>query len=365
MIDYKLQSPSGKPRSRSIPINFSGTTGEANAITDVDGISVGYRTLISGDGMRVVGQGPIRTGVTAILPRPRDALHIPCNAGFFRFNGNGEMTGAHWIEESGLLQWPIVLTNTHSCGVAHAAVAKWVVCHYPEHATEGVLPVAAETFDGELNDINGFHVTDEHVISAIESATHGPIELGSVGGGTGMVCYDFKGGSGSASRKVEVGESTFTVGVFVQANFGCRKDLVIAGTPVGKNFSGGEVRSKGMGSVIAILATDAPLLPHQLKRLSRRAVLGIGRTGTIGNDGSGDLFLSFSTAKPAKADDGMMIWCQLSNEILDPLFEAAVQATEESVVDSMIVNETMTGCDGTTAYALSHDKLRQLLQVNE
>ena len=364
MIDYKLKTPSGKPRSRSIPINFSGTTGEANAITDVDGVSVGYRTLISGEGMRVVGQGPIRTGVTAILPRPLDALHTPCNAGFFSFNGNGEMTGTHWIEESGLLQWPIVLTNTHSCGVAQAAATKWVVRNYPEHATEGVLPVAAETFDGELNDINGFYVTDEHVISAIESATPGPIELGSVGGGTGMVCYDFKGGSGSASRKVEVGESTYTVGVFVQANFGRRKDLVIAGTPVGMDLKGGEVRSKGKGSVIAILATDAPLLPHQLKRLSRRVVLGIGRTGTIGNDGSGDLFLSFSTAKPINSDDGMMIWLQLSNELLDPLFEAVVQATEESVVDSMIVNETMIGCDGTTVYALRHDKLRHLLQGN-
>ncbi len=362
MIDCTLQTPSGKFRSRAIPIPFSGTTGRFNAITDVAGVGVGYRTLISGSGDRVVGKGPVRTGVTAILPRPRNELHIPCNAGFFSFNGNGEMTGAHWVEESGLLQWPIVLTNTHSCGLAQDAVVKWVVNHFPEQAAEGVLPVATETYDGELNDINGFHVKTEHVFAAIDEAVSGPIELGSVGGGTGMICYDFKGGNGSASRRVVLGSETYTVGVFLQVNFGLREDLMIAGIPVGKLLPGGEIRAKGAGSVIAIVATDAPLLPHQLKRLSRRVVLGLGRTGTIGNNGSGDLILSLSTALPVEEDDEWVTSRHLRNECLDPLFEAVVQATEESVIESMIVNETMVGCNGITVRALDHDKLRNFIQ---
>ncbi len=362
MKDFKFYTPSGKSRSRTIPIEYEGTPGKNNAITDVDGVCVGYRTLISGQGPRIVGQGPVRTGVTAILPRPREKLYIPCNAGYFSFNGNGEMTGTHWIEESGVLQWPIALTNTHSCGLAQEAVTKWVVHHHTEHAAEGVLPVAAETFDGELNDINGFHVMEEHVFSAIESAKSGPIELGSVGGGTGMICYEFKGGNGSASRCVSIGDKTYTVGVFVQANFGRRKDLMIAGQPVGEHFGGSEIRSKPMGSVIAIVATDAPLLPHQLKRVSRRVVLGLGRTGTTGNDGSGDIVLSFSTTVPVAINKMSIALSHLRNRALDPIFDAVVHATEESVIDSMIANETMVGCDGTTVEALNHSKLKELLR---
>ncbi len=361
MEDFKLHTPSGKPRSRTIPIEFDGCPGKHNAITDVDGVCVGYCTLISGQGPRIVGQGPVRTGVTAILPRPPSKLNMACNAGYFSFNGNGEMTGTHWIEESGSLQWPIVLTNTHSCGLAQEAVTKWVVQYYAEHAKDGVLPVAAETFDGELNDINGFHVTEEHVIGAIERARGGPIELGSIGGGTGMICYGFKGGNGSASRCVEVDSKTYTVGVFLQANFGRRKDLIIAGQPVGKSLGGNEIRSQAKGSVIAIVATDAPLLPHQLKRVSRRVVLGLGRTGTIGNDGSGDIVLSFSTVIPVAVNKMSIALSHLRNKALDPIFDAVVQATEEAVIDSMIANETMIGCDGITVEALDHRALQGLL----
>ena len=311
----------------------------------------------------MVGKGPIRTGVTAILPRPHVQLHQPCYAGFHSHNGNGEMTGTHWIEESGQLQWPITITNTHSCGLVRDAIVKWVIQRMPEHEKYGLLPVAAETYDGELNDINGFHIKDKHVFAAIDTAEGGAIELGSVGGGTGMICYDFKGGCGSASRLVEVSGVTYTVGIFVQANFGRRKDLIISGVPVGKYMKGGEVRSKGMGSVIAIVATDAPLLPHQLKRLCRRVSLGLARSGTTGNDGSGDIFLGFSTAAPDYSDDGTSIIAStLTNEHLDPLFEAVVQATDEAVVDSMIANEAMTGCNGITAHAINHLALRDLLQ---
>ena len=356
-----LKTPSGKPRARSISIPFDGIPGPNNAITDVSGVLVGYHTLISGEGALVVGKGPVRTGVTAILPRPHDQLPLPCFAGFHSLNGNGEMTGVLWIGESGELQWPIGLTNTHSCGLVRDSIIKWAARHHPEHVADGILPVAAETFDGELNDINGFHVTDEHVFAAIDSAAGGAIELGSVGGGTGMICYDFKGGSGTSSRLVEILGKTYVVGVFVQANFGLRSELVIAGVPVGRHMGGGEIRSEEKGSVIAVVATDTPLLPHQIKRLCRRVSLGLARTGTFGSDGSGDIFLGFTTVNPTEFSDGFAMSISLHNERLDSLFMAVVQATEEAVIDSMISNQDMTGANETTAYAIDHSLLRQIL----
>ena len=355
-----LYTPSGKPRARALPVPLDGIPGPNNAITDVAGVSVGYSTLIAGEGPRIVGQGPVRTGVTAILPRPRESLHVPCFAGSYSLNGNGELTGLAWVEESGQLQWPITITNTHSCGVARDATIKWAKKNCPQAAYDWLLPVAGETCDAELNDIDGFHVTDAHVFEAIDTAAAGPIEQGSVGGGTGMICYDFKGGSGSSSRCVEIGGQSYTVGVFVQANFGIRRELRIAGIPAGKHMPGGEVRSKPAGSIIAVLATDAPLLPHQVKRLARRIPLGIARTGTISHDGSGDIFVAFSTAEPV--GEGVLASTPyLRNEHLDPLFEATVLATEEAIVESMIANATMTGCDGTTVYALDHAVLQGLL----
>ncbi|MEQ9488602.1 MAG: P1 family peptidase [Alphaproteobacteria bacterium] len=355
-----FQTPSGRSRARALPVPFDGAPGLNNAITDVAGVSVGYQTLVHGDGPRVVGEGPVRTGVTAILPRPRAMLHVPCFAGSYSLNGNGELTGLAWVEESGQVQWPITITNTHSCGVARDATIKWAKRNCPQAAYDWLLPVAGETCDAELNDIDGFHVTDTDVFAAIDAATDGPIEQGSVGGGTGMICYDFKGGSGSASRIASVEGQSYTVGVFVQANFGIRRELRIAGQPVGKHMPGGEVRSKPAGSIIAVLATDAPLLPHQVKRLARRIPLGIARTGTISHDGSGDIFIAFSTVEPA-GEGALLTTPFLRNDSLDPLFEAAVQATEEAIVDSMVANATMTGCDGTTVYSIDHAVLSDLL----
>jgi L-aminopeptidase/D-esterase-like protein len=358
-----LVTPSGAPRARSIPIPFEGQPGPCNAITDVEGVKVGYTTLIEGEGPLIVGQGPIRTGVTAILPRPHADLVQPAFAGYHSFNGNGELSGMHWIEEAGELLWPITLTNTHSCGLARDATIKWVFAQSFKDTTDWSLPVAGETYDGDLNDINGFHVSDQHVFDAIDSAESGPINQGSVGGGTGMICYDFNAGSGTASRQVEIAGKQFTVGVFVQANFGLRRDLVIAGVPVGRHITGGEVRSRGMGSIIAVIATDAPLLPHQLKRLSRRASLGIGRSGTIGSNSSGDIFLAFSTQQITRGDQpGPLNGVEyLSQPALDPIFAAVVQAVDEAVIDSIVTNTDLIGRDGITAVGIPHDELRKLL----
>ncbi len=355
-----FQTPSGRARARALMVPFDGAPGINNAITDVAGVSVGYRTLIRGEGPRVVGEGPVRTGVTAILPRPRPKLHVPCFAGSYSLNGNGELTGLAWVEESGQVQWPITITNTHSCGIARDATIKWAKRNCPQAAYDWLLPIAGETCDAELNDIDGFHVADEDVFAAIDGATDGPIEQGSVGGGTGMICYDFKGGSGTASRIAEVDGQPYTVGVFVQANFGIRRELRVAGVPVGKHMPGGEVRSKPAGSIIAVLATDAPLMPHQVKRLARRIPLGIARTGTISHDGSGDIFIAFSTVEPT-GEGALLTTPYLRNDCLDPLFEAAVQATEEAIIDSMVANVTMTGCDGTTVYSIDHAVLKDLL----
>jgi L-aminopeptidase/D-esterase-like protein len=303
--------------------------------------------------------------VTAILPRGRAKADIPCAAGYYSLNGNGEMTGILWIEESGELQTPITITNTHSCGVARDATIKWLVRHGIGAGQDWGLPVAAETFDGELNDINGFHLKDEHVLEALDKAAGGALELGSVGGGTGMICYDFKGGNGTSSRLADIGGRSFTVGVFVQANFGMRHELTVLGVAVGRRITGGELRSKPQGSIIAIVATDAPLMPHQLKRLARRVPLGMARTGAIGHNGSGDIFLAFSTANEAAyAPTAPTVRAleALSTEAMDPLFEATVEATEEAIIDSMVANATMTGRDGNTSIALPHDKLMQVMQ---
>ena len=357
-------TPSGKPRSRALGVPFDGAPGENNAITDVAGVEVGYATIIEGEGKLVVGRGPVRTGVTAILPRGRAGAATPVFAGSFSLNGNGELTGTIWVEESGQCEGPITITNTHSCGVARDATIRWLVENRPEAVTEvWGLPVAGETYDGELNDINGFHVKEHHIFAAIDGAQAGAIELGSVGGGTGMIAYDFKGGSGSASRIAEAGGESFTVGVFVQANFGLRRELVIAGAPVGRHISGGEVRSAPTGSIIAIVATDAPLLPQQCKRLARRVAMGIARGGTNSGNGSGDIFLAFSTANidAWAVGEAPRVARFLPNHAMDPLFTAVVEATDEAIVDAMVANETMTGRDDTTVIALPHDRLRDLL----
>src|SRR5213082_2673837 len=349
-------------RARDLGIPFEGTPGKFNAITDVSGVEVGYRTLISGEGKLEVGKGPVRTGVTAILPRGPASLNDPVYAGFFSLNGNGEMTGTPWIEESGFLEGPIIITNTHSVGVARDAVIAWRVKHGAADKTGywWSLPVVAETWDGWLNDINGFHVKPEDVWHALDTAHGGIIEEGSVGGGTGMICYEFKGGNGTASRKVDIKVAkdapprSFVVGVFLQANFGRRPQLVIAGVPVGKEIPG-EVYKKENGSCIAVVATDAPLLPNQLKRLARRVSLGLARTGTVSGNGSGDLFIAFSTANPNVASPDQITHDvqTIPNDLMDPLFAGVVQATEEAVVNALVDNHSMSGRDNHRVEALS------------
>jgi len=358
-------------RARDLGIPFEGTPGPLNAITDVAGVEVGYTTLISGEGKLEVGKGPVRTGVTAILPRGHDSLNDPVYAGVFSLNGNGEMTGTAWIEESGFLEGPVVITNTHSVGVARDATIAWRIKHGAADNTGywWSLPVVAETWDGWLNDINGFHVKPEHVAHALDTAHGGAIEEGSVGGGTGMICYEFKGGNGTASRKIDVKSSkdapprSFTVGVFLQANFGRRPQLTIAGVPVGKEIPG-EVYKQESGSCIAVVATDAPLLPHQLKRLARRVSLGLARTGSVSGNGSGDLFIAFSTANPKVADPDQVTHSveTIPNDLLDPIFAGVVQATEEATVNALIDNHDMTGRDNHRVPALPHERVRQLLK---
>ena len=358
-------------RARDIGIPFEGTPGKFNSITDVAGVEVGYTTLISGEGALKVGEGPVRTGVTAILPRGHGSLNDPVYAGFFSLNGNGEMTGTAWVEESGFLEGPIVITNTHSVGVARDAVIAWRIKHGAADKTGywWSLPVVAETWDGWLNDINGFHVKPEDVAHALDTAHGGAIEEGSVGGGTGMICYEFKGGSGTASRKIDIRVSknasprSFVVGVFLQANFGRRPELAIAGVPVGREIPG-EVYKEESGSCIAVVATDAPLLPNQLKRLARRVSLGLARTGTISGNGSGDLFVAFSTANPNVVNPDQVTHDvqTIPNDLMDPLFIGVVQATEEAVVNALIDNQSMTGRDNHRVEALPHDRMRELLK---
>jgi L-aminopeptidase/D-esterase-like protein len=353
-----------KPRARDLGVPFDGTPGLNNAITDVKGVEVGHTTLISGSGKLVVGQGPVRTGVTAVLPRGKDSTD-PVFGAWFTLNGNGEMTGTTWLEDSGFLDGPIMITNTHSVGVVRDAVIAWRVKKAPpdQNGYDWSLPVVAETYDGDLNDINGFHVKPEHAWHALDTAHGGPVEEGNVGGGTGMVCNEFKGGIGTSSRVLEAKYGGYTVGVLVQCNYGWRSQLRIAGVPVGREIPDHKVRDNDVGSIIVVVATDAPLIPTQLKRLVRRVSLGLGRDGSFSGDGSGDIFVVFSTANPeASNSKGIRQLSMLPNEQLNPLFLATVQATEEAVVNAMVAAETMKGINDFEVIALPHDRLREVLK---
>jgi len=361
----------GKPRARDLGIPFDGNPGPHNAITDVNGVTVGHETLISGDGKLEVGKGPIRTGVTAILPRGR--TYDPVFAGWYSLNGNGEMTGTTWVEESGFMEGPVMITNTHSVGVVRDAVIQWQLKNKHYDGLPGypdifwALPVVAETYDGLLNDINGFHVTKEHAFHALDAAKSGPVPEGNVGGGTGMVCHGFKGGIGTASRLLSPENGGYTVGALVQANYGYRAALTIAGVPVGKEISDLmpqlKPASSGNGSIIVVIATDAPLLPHQLKRLARRAPIGIGRMGGIGTNGSGDIFIAFSTANPGAANREKKATLQmLPNDKMTPLILAVAQAVEEAIANALVAAETMTGANDLTIYALPHERLKKIMK---
>jgi L-aminopeptidase/D-esterase-like protein len=373
-----MKTPSGKPRARSLGVRLRGNPGARNAITDVPGVAVGYVTLIEGHGPMRVGEGPVRTGVTAILPRGRDGVGVPCAAGFYSLNGNGEMTGVSWLEETGSLASPILLTNTHAVGACHRGIIDWTVQHKPQLADQWLLPVVAETWDGYLNDINGNHVTVEHAVAAIDAAAEGAVEEGSVGGGTGMNCYAFKGGSGTASRKVAFGSQSYTVGAFVQANFGARHELTIGGTWLGETLASDNpmedfYAKPGSGSVIAIVATDAPLLPGQCKALARRVPLGLARTGTSGSHFSGDLFLAFSTAnkgalvsqfsaEPKGVEDlDRLSFVQWGH--MDPFYEATVQSIEEAVLNALTAAGEMIGRDGNRTPGLPCEKVMQALRA--
>ena len=364
---------SQKSRARDIGISFFGEPGKLNAITDVKGVEVGHATIISGKGKNVVGKGPVRTGVTAIFPRGKK--FSPVYANWYSLNGNGEMTGTTWVTESGFLETPIMITNTNSVGVVRDAVLKWFVDYnwYGNEEWWYTYPVVAETYDGFLNDIYGFHVKEEHVLEAIRDAKPGPVTEGNVGGGTGMLTLGFKGGIGTSSRVIKINGEKFVVGVLVQSNFGSKKNLTISGVPVGLeladtlsriyNAPPNNRRKEGDGSIIVIVATDAPLLPHQLKRIAHRVPIGIGNVGGRGSNGSGDIFLSFSTANTnAFNRDRTTSVRTLSNDLITPLFEATVQAVEESIVNAMIAAETMEGIHGNTAYALPHNRLVEILK---
>ena len=359
-------------RARDLGIPLDGTPGAFNAITDVDGVLVGHTTLIEGEGMFKVGQGPVRTGVTVILPRGR--RYDPVFAASHVLNGNGEMTGTIWVEESGFLEGPLAITNTHSVGIVRDSVIAWEIQNqFYDPVAPGVfwaLPVVAETYDGMLNDVNGFHVKQEHVFAALDSASSGAVAEGVVGGGTGMICHGFKGGLGTASRKLDDSAGGFTVGALVQANYGKRHHLTVAGVPVGKELTELPVEihanaapSLGTGSIIIIIATDAPLLPHQLKRLARRIPLGLTRVGGIGENTSGDIFMAFSTANPGAARRNSTVDLHmLSNDSLNPLFEATIQATEEAILNALVAAKTTVGINGNTAHALPHDRLQEILR---
>jgi len=353
-----------KPRARDLGVPFDGTPGPLNAITDVKGVEVGHTTLISGSGKLVVGKGPVRTGVTAVFPRGRDSLD-PVFGGWFSLNGNGEMTGTTWLEESGVLDGPVMITNTHSVGVVRDAVIAWRIRKAPpdDEGYSWSLPIVAETADDGLNDMNGFHVKPEHVYHALDSAHGGAVEEGSVGGGTGMVCNEFKGGIGTSSRVLPERLGGYTVGVLVQCNYGRRSQLRIAGVPVGREIPDKTVRDEDIGSIIIVVATDAPLIPTQLRRLARRAALGLGRDGSFAGDGSGDIFIAFSTANPgAIASKGVRDLKMLPNQQLNPVFLATVQATEEAIVNAMVAAETMKGANDFEVIALPHDRLREVLK---
>lgn len=364
---------SQKPRARDIGVQFDGTPGKYNAITDVKGVEVGHSTIISGSGKNVLGKGPIRTGVTAIFPRGKK--FNPVYANWYSLNGNGEMTGTTWITESGFLETPIMITNTNSVGVVRDAVLKWFVDTnwYGDDQWWYTYPVVGETYDGFLNDIYGFHVQEKHVYEAIKNAKPGRVVEGNVGGGTGMLTLGFKGGIGTASRKVKINKKNYIVGALVQSNFGSKKNLTISGVPVGKelkdtlnlefNAPPSNRRQEGDGSIIVIVATDAPLLPHQLKRIAHRIPIGIGLVGGRGSNGSGDIFLAFSTANPKAFNrKNTRPIITFPNDRITPLFEATAQAVEESIINAMIAAETMDGINNNKAYALPHDRLVEVLK---
>ncbi len=367
MTNPHLATPSGKPRARSFGIAFDGAPGENNAITDVPGVLLGYTTLIAGDGPLQVGKGPARTGVTAILPRPRADLATPVFAGMFSQNGNGELTGSHLIEELGAFNFPVTITNTHSCGVTRDGTLRWMQKQLPAALDSAWgLPVAGETYDGFLNDINGHHVTFDHVHAALDAAAGGPVEEGSVGGGAGMIAFGFKAGSGTASRMVEWNGGRYAVGVFVQANFGDRRNLTVRGRRAGPELAEPAIREATpraeKSSIIAIVATDAPFLPHQMKRLAKRVPLGIALTGGYGYTTSGDIFLAFTTAnsEAATGTPGRLAQAGYIPDIdIDSFFDAVVQGTEEAILNSLTANEDMTGRDGNFVPALPHEWLRR------
>ena len=398
----RLAAQTGAERARDLGIPLDGTPGPLDAITDVPGVTVGHSTIVRGSGRLAQGKGPVRTGVTAVLPRGRDDLS-PVFAGWFSLNGNGEMTGTAWIDDYGLLFYPIAITNTNSVGTVRDALIEWGAKRLLD-ALHCCLPVVAETWDGDLNDIFGFHVKKEHVYAALSAAAGGPVAEGNVGGGTGMQCLGFKGGIGTASRRITAARGRFTVGALVQCNFGLRRQLRIAGIPVnqelkvpepcydthepldsmlahdrcarasggrvdGAGASGGDEAERGAspretehGSIIVVLATDAPLLPHQLRRIARRAALGVGRMGGIAGAGSGDLFIAFSTGPTGTPDStGVARVAMLSDDVIDPVYEAAVQATEEAIINAMLAARTMTGANWYRVEALPHDGVREVL----
>jgi D-aminopeptidase len=367
-----LSAHAQKPRARDLGIPFEGTPGKNNAITDVQGVEVGYSTIISGQGKNVIGKGPVRTGVTAILPRGK--TNNPVYANWHTFNGNGEMTGTTWVTESGFLETPIMITNTNSVGVVRDAVLKWFVDkHWYREDFWYTYPVVAETYDGFLNDIYGFHVKEEHAWEALNTASTGKIKEGNVGGGTGMMCLGFKGGTGTASRLVNINDKTYTLGALVQSNFGSRQQLTIAGVPMWESLKDTlktefklppqSYRKEGDGSIIVVIATDAPLLPHQLKRIAQRVALGIGIVGGRGGNGSGDIFIAFSTANPGAFNrkDNTTVE-QLSNDVINPLFDATVQSVEEAIINAMCAAETTEGINGNKSYALPTKKVMEVLK---
>ena len=366
-----LQAAPPKPRARDLGVPFTGTPGTWNAITDVPGVEVGEVTLIAGEGKVKRGAGPVRTGVTAILPRGKSAPTDAVFAGWFALNGNGEMTGTTWVDESGLMFGPVMITNTESVGVVRDAVIAWSLDRYHVDLSDTwQLPVVAETSDDWLNDMDGFHVKAEHAFAALDSAKSGPVAEGNVGGGTGMISYEFKGGTGTASRTVNDTSGQYIVGALVQANMGLREQLTIAGVPVGQEIPddkayGVVVRphhGNDVGSCIVVLATNAPLLPHQLKRIARRAALGIARTGGTGSNSSGEIFVAFSTANSgAGSATGVPSLKMIPNDRMTPLFQAAAEATEEAIVNALVAAETMTGINDRRVIALPHDRLVALL----
>lgn len=368
--------PGAVTRARDLGLPLPGTPGVLNALTDVPGVEVGMVTLVSGDGPLRPGAGPVRTGVTAVLPRRRDRLGDPCAAGVHVLNGNGEMTGTAWVRESGTLTSPVLLTNTHAVGACHRGAVDWMNAHLPDVQERWHLPVVAETYDGHLNDINGDHITPAVTGRSLDAARPGPFPLGSVGGGTGMCCYGFKGGTGTASRIVRFAGTAYTLAVLVQANFGARRELTLAGLPVGRLLADsdpldGRTLPAGAGSVVVIVATDAPLLPGQCTALARRVPLGLARTGTTGSHFSGDLFLAFSTANPGALHSSpprsgttrgldRLAFVPLGH--VDPFHEATVQCVEEAVIDALVCNSPMTGRDGHHVPALPHQRVLDLLR---